>query len=90
MVCKASSDRAAVFPSGISQAEECADVLHSVAVACPRWLLTASDLLFMDGKSSVLRSLGLLTMHPICIVIESRFFFNVLLASIQIHSRQEK
>lgn len=73
MVCKASSDRAAVFPSGISQAEECADVLHWIAIACPGWLLNASDLLFMGNNFCLLRSLGLLIVHHICIVIESRF-----------------
>lgn len=76
VVCKASSDRASVFLSGISQAEECAeDVLHWIAIAYPRWFLSVSDLLFMGSSFFVPRSLGLLTEHHICTVTESRFFF---------------
>lgn len=75
VICKASSDKAAVFLSGISQTEECADVLHWIAIAHPRWLLNVSDLLFMGSNFFVPRNLGLLTEHHICTVTESRFFF---------------
>lgn len=79
VVCKVSSSRAAVFLPGISQAEECADALHRIAIARPRWLLNVSDLLFMGSSFYLHRSLGLLTMHHIHIANESRIIFFYIL-----------